>query len=580
MSIMIFALMLLSMIHALSDDNLQIEVLMSLDKNLIGSMDIASPQCRQSAIGIFSDWKKSMGYKNNNWCRELTYLQQQHLALELTKCHLDELMQDTFEVSPCTCSVQECLTQLTPQGVQCYTLFHLHVEQYCIRLNQEWMIAQQYETTQQLQHAAQRATEQWTSWLNQHDNLTMDVKQILGGLRNEYLEWHETHLEVTMKRQQLEMEQYLKSIMKDTWNDQLLQPMKLVVQFWKDWTSKVSNAVAQSSWMWNFVSSLFLDGFDIVYGIIYTMVELSFQWIITKPKFLRTCRRILWSISLLEFSALLLWKIICAYTLICSFKYDLMSHVRTISFSFQVIALISCLLDLFRWKRRVTPVDPSNTTDMVVTMEMMKIALNRVQHQLHTHERQLEESTYRSGLLSNGTIEMDPFVSHRRRLDAPYLLPGHGHVNEFILSPMTRKNLNSNFISPEGMNAKVSSTILSYPERRSMAGDNHDRSSFLPVVDTPIVHSGDSIVHNDDDNDDTLDDDTLDDDCNDAHDLICQDSCTSIETTTEGMNPDVLHGETDHARLSRTMKKKRQRPEDEELEPAWKRQHCEDTVTL
>ena len=68
------------------------------------------------------------------------------------------------------------------------------------------------------------------------------------------------------------------------------------------------------------------------------------------------------------------------------------------------------------------------------------------------------------------------------------------------------------------------------------------------------------------------------DDGNDdnVNEIICQDSCTSIATTesTEVMNLGSLHGETDHARLSRSMKKKREQPDDDELERAFKRQHC------
>ena len=103
-----------------------------------------------------------------------------------------------------------------------------------------------------------------------------------------------------------------------------------------------------------------------------------------------------------------------------------------------------------------------------------------------------------------------------------------------------------------------------------MTDDNHDRSSFLSAADASIVHQGNAIADDDDGGDDNL------------HEIICQNSCTSIATTesTEVMNLHSLHGETDHARLSQSMKKKRQEPDDDELERARKRQHCGDTVKV
>jgi hypothetical protein len=220
----------------------------------------------------------------------------------------------------------------------------------------------------------------------------------------------------------------------------------------------------------------------------------------------------------------------------------------------------------------VTPVDPkaNNNTDILVTMEMMKLALNSVQHQVQAYEKQLEKSNYRYGSPMDGNLDILKLVSRRDRFDASYLLPIHDLSIESMMSPMTCRNLTSNVISPECMNASITTAVAPFPERSSMVCDSHYRSTNQPVVETSTIHQGNGIVDNDDDDDGGS---------------MRQRSCTSSMATTESpevMHHDCSHGETCHGTESRTIRKKRNWPDDGEFEPTNKRQKsCGDaTITL
>jgi hypothetical protein len=148
------------------------------------SMDV-SPQCRQNALQLLhnDDFGHAFGER---FCHHLSYAQKQLLALELTKCHLDEMQQATFE-TPCEFSVQECLVHLTPLGFQSYTLFKINVEQYCIKLNHDLMVLQQQETGARLQQIAKLASQQLAELMQQQGEMQHEYSKRYSSLHEEQI---------------------------------------------------------------------------------------------------------------------------------------------------------------------------------------------------------------------------------------------------------------------------------------------------------------------------------------------------------------------------------------------------------
>jgi hypothetical protein len=257
-----------------------------------------SPQCRQNALQVLhGDFGHALGER---FCYQLSYAQKQLLALELTKCHLDEMQQATFE-APCELSIQECLAHLTPLGFQSYTLFKINVEQYCIKLNHELMILQQQETGAQLQQTAKLASEQLADLMQQQGEMQHEHSKLYASLREEQADLHQALLQQTIQRQQDSEQQlfeWTRQIMKGQEKQMQLQRQEL--QYFSTVVEKTASHIKPLLNL-NAVLSWISGGVQFVNLFVYMYITVNLQWLLTLPRCVRTCRRKLWGIAVLEF---------------------------------------------------------------------------------------------------------------------------------------------------------------------------------------------------------------------------------------------------------------------------------------
>lgn len=260
-------------------------------------MDV-SPQCRQNALQVLNgNFGHALGER---FCHHLSYAQKQLLALELTKCHLDEMQQATFE-TPCTVSVQECLAHLTPLGFQSYTLFKINIEQYCIKLNHDLMILQQLETGAQLQQTAKLASEQLAEIMQQQGEMHHEYSKLYSSLHEGQMELHQTLIQQSMQRQQdleLQLLEWTRQMMKG--QEKQIQLQRQELQYLSTAMDKTASHIKPLLAL-DATLSLISGGFHIVNLFIYLYITVNLQWLLTLPQCVRSCRHKLWALAVLEF---------------------------------------------------------------------------------------------------------------------------------------------------------------------------------------------------------------------------------------------------------------------------------------
>eukprot|EP00934_Nitzschia_sp_Nitz4_P001175 Nitzschia sp. Nitz4//scaffold31_size150131//131102//132751//NITZ4_002852-RA/size150131-processed-gene-0.210-mRNA-1//1//CDS//3329547731//1175//frame0 len=138
----------------------------------------SSPECWLDAVRALNLDTMS----NSDTCSWMSSHQQKMLALELARCHVQELGRSIFQESSPDCSLHsyqanfyDCLTQLTPTGETSYTHFLTYINQLCTRLLREVVMTNYYETSmqlartsaqaqQQLQYMVEQQSQLWESW--------------------------------------------------------------------------------------------------------------------------------------------------------------------------------------------------------------------------------------------------------------------------------------------------------------------------------------------------------------------------------------------------------------------------------
>jgi hypothetical protein len=270
-------------------------------------MDIhVSPRCRQNALqALDGHFGHALG---GQFCRVLSYTQTQLLALELTKCHLDELQQHTFE-TPCSASVHDCLAQLTPLGFQSFTMFKINVEQYCIKLNHELMIMQQQETGVQLQQTTKLASQQIAELIERQGQIKDDYSRLYSSLREEQSELHHSLLEQATKLQHVseqQLSEWTKEIMKG--QEQQMQLQRKELQDLSNVVGKTASKI-KSALNLDSVLSFLSGGIKVANMFVYTYATVHIQWFLTLPRCVRSCRGKLWALAMVEFllMALFIW---------------------------------------------------------------------------------------------------------------------------------------------------------------------------------------------------------------------------------------------------------------------------------
>ena len=372
---MIGGLVTVGVVHAYHDAAIQLDS---------AAMAIhASPQCRQNALQVLDgNFGHALG---GRYCQLLSYTQMQLLALELTKCHLDELQQDIFE-NPCSLSDHECLAQLTPLGFQSYTMFKINVEQYCFKLNHELMILQQQETGVQLQQTAKLASQQISELIERQGEIKNDYSQLLSSLHEQQSDLHHTLLQQAIELQHVS-EQQLFEWTKEMMKAQTLQ-MKLQHEELQDLSNVVGKAASKIKNALNLdtVLSLISGGMKIANMFAYMYATVHIQWLLTMPRCVRSCRGKLWGLSMVEF-LLLSTFVWCNEDSTTSTSKQLVDRVRFFSLTLQGFIFLFSFLSSFFSKEPL--VDGDKHRLLVVSLESIKDSIKEVRVVLNEREERL-----------------------------------------------------------------------------------------------------------------------------------------------------------------------------------------------
>jgi hypothetical protein len=339
-------------------------------------MDV-SPQCRQNALQLLhnDDFGHAFGER---FCHHLSYAQKQLLALELTKCHLDEMQQATFE-TPCEFSVQECLVHLTPLGFQSYTLFKINVEQYCIKLNHDLMVLQQQETGARLQQIAKLASQQLADLMQQQGEMQHEYSKLYSSLHEEQMELHQNILQQTIERQQDSEQQLLK------WMQQIMTGQEKQIQLQRQELQYLSTSVEKTVSHFkpllnlNVALSWIYGGVQILNLFVYMYITVNLHWLLTLPQCVRSCRRRLCALAVLEF--LLQCSFIWLSGDRAKINENFIKHVRVLSHSLQAtVYVLSFVSSFFRTIPPAT--DRELHQELLMLLKNMSNSTNQIQQQI------------------------------------------------------------------------------------------------------------------------------------------------------------------------------------------------------
>lgn len=129
-----------------------------------------APKCWKTATRVLLELTSSLSVDSYELCQAMTEKHQKFLALEIAKCHLNDMGLDLYQDSefarencgpPILSKRQQpsswdslfgCLKSLSPVGVNVYTHYVSHVQMLCTRLTRDVVAAYQQETYESLLH--------------------------------------------------------------------------------------------------------------------------------------------------------------------------------------------------------------------------------------------------------------------------------------------------------------------------------------------------------------------------------------------------------------------------------------------
>ena len=345
-----------------------------------------SPQCQQNALQVVDDGQFGHAL-SEHYCQLLSYSQKQLLALELTKCHLDEMQQSTFE-TPCTLSVHDCLARLTPLGFQSYTMFKINIEQYCVKLNHELMMLQQQKMSLQLKHTAQQVTQQFSDLMMQHGNIKEEYSQLFLALSKEQADLHTNLIEQATQVQRFSEQQV------QAWTKQMLmlqeQQMQSQLDEVADFSNAINNALSKIKNALHMELILFWisSGIRVAYLLAYMIVSFQIQWILTLPRRVRSCRRMLRSVAFVEF--MLISTLVCFDDDKARITGQRAELLRFFSCTVQIAIFSVSLLRSFFRHDPVVGGDMKSPT-IVTSLERMMESINMVEAELVNCEKRLRQ---------------------------------------------------------------------------------------------------------------------------------------------------------------------------------------------
>lgn len=156
----------------------------------------ASPRCWTVAINALSEFMHVGTLSSSEFCAAMTQLQQDVLALELARCHMEKsrtpFIIDSDTVSADDCSgknlvdqvqVDACLAHLDTNSYNVYVQFTMHVQQLCVRFTDELVAARKEQAALLLAQSSHVVSQQLTDLMTRNDNLinkVMEQQELLG----------------------------------------------------------------------------------------------------------------------------------------------------------------------------------------------------------------------------------------------------------------------------------------------------------------------------------------------------------------------------------------------------------------
>lgn len=203
----------------------------------------ASPKCWKQAITtlkIVSN-PRSQG-DATELCSILPETKQKLLAIEIARCHLQDVSRSMFRkqcAAYCHNTIDEdtmpyCLANLADAGVNAYTHYISYIQQLCIRLTQEVILEQQYQSQFELNHRYQDMAHQSLQQLESLHNLSTQYQSqmlVLAELPDQI----EHQLTTKMAKQielgiQLHLKQQLEEYLATEFSEQLNGQLQAIFQ--------------------------------------------------------------------------------------------------------------------------------------------------------------------------------------------------------------------------------------------------------------------------------------------------------------------------------------------------------------
>jgi hypothetical protein len=387
----------------------------------------ASPECWLTAIKAFDYLSNSNHHHRNNAnsCSWMTPDHQKLLALELARCHLQDLgrplflqnnhMDGHFDSDEGKCTTENyshhlaiCLANLSDTGVHTYTHFFSYVNQLCTRLLQEVAVGHFQDTSHQLAKTSQLAQERLHSMVQQQEKLallhtafTHQVEEQAGLLTH--------HVRLVQEELQGQHEQWL--FEQTTLQREQANELKRHQEELQRLAEAVASASASSTYAyatsmlkpWLLGFDLLLEqatrGYSFVTSVIYLVGTINVMWLLTLPRRLRAVRKYLYGIAIVETLlevAFVVWMGMDA-TDASSFLLDwdlkqgeLVALLRKMAFQAECLVYFGGLVVacLFRQRQRETPpVVKSRPSSLEETsllwsrLESLQLILQQQQHQ-------------------------------------------------------------------------------------------------------------------------------------------------------------------------------------------------------
>mmetsp|Transcript_12637 Transcript_12637/g.26763 ORF Transcript_12637/g.26763 Transcript_12637/m.26763 type:complete len:547 (+) Transcript_12637:473-2113(+) len=162
---------------------------------LSGSIN-ASPRCWTVAINALSEFMHVGTLSSSEFCAAMTQLQQDVLALELARCHMEKsrtpfiIDGDTVSAEDCSgknlvdqVQVDACLAHLDTNSYNVYVQLTMHVQQLCVRFTDELVTARQEQAALLLAQSSHVVSQQLTDLMTRNDELinkVMEQQELLG----------------------------------------------------------------------------------------------------------------------------------------------------------------------------------------------------------------------------------------------------------------------------------------------------------------------------------------------------------------------------------------------------------------